>query len=68
MRKTTVVKNKKMTKKTYTVSITYVGEVEVEDEDELKESLYVVHTGIFGEPYDGFPLEAEQVEIEEVEE
>ena len=29
-----------MTKKTYTVSITYVGEVEAEDEDELEESLY----------------------------
>lgn len=52
-----------MSKKTYTVRVTYTGEIEAEDEEELEQKLWVVHK-LFGEPYDEFLFEAEEVEIE----
>ena len=54
---------RKMSKKTYTVRVTYTGEIEAEDEEELEQKLWVVHK-LFGEPYDEFLFEAEEVEIE----
>lgn len=50
--------------KTFTVTITYVGEVEAESAEELEEKLWVVHS-LFGEPYEKELLEVEYVEIEE---
>jgi hypothetical protein len=50
-------------KKTYTVTVTYTGEIEAEDKDELEEKLWVVHS-IFGEPFDKFLFDAEEVQIE----
>ena len=52
-----------MSKKTYTVRVTYTGEIEAEDGEELEEKLWVVHK-LFGEPFDEFLFEAEEVEIE----
>ena len=54
---------RKMSKKTYTVRVTYTGEIEAEDGEELEEKLWVVHK-LFGEPYDEYLFEAEEVEIE----
>jgi len=54
---------RKMSKKTYTVRVTYTGEIEAEDGEELEQKLWVVHK-LFGEPYDEFLFEAEEVEIE----
>tara|TARA_R100000231_G_scaffold138537_1_gene117104 strand:+ start:3139 stop:3312 length:174 start_codon:yes stop_codon:yes gene_type:complete len=53
----------KMSKKTYTVRVTYTGEIEAEDGEELEEKLWVIHK-LFGEPYDEYLFEAEEVEIE----
>lgn len=50
-------------KKTYTVTVTYTGEIEAEDKDELEEKLWVVHS-LFGKPFDKFLFDAEEVQIE----
>ena len=49
--------------------ITYEGTItcSAKDAEELEEKLWVTHE-LFGEPYDDVLLEAEHVEIEEVEE
>ena len=52
-----------MSKKTYTVRVTYTGEIEAENESELYDMLWVTHN-IFAKPYDKFLFEAEEVEIE----
>lgn len=52
-----------MSKKTYTVRVTYTGEIEADDEEELEQKLWVWHK-LFGEPYDEYLFEAEEVEIE----
>jgi len=49
--------------KTYTVRVTYIGEIEAESKEELEEKLWVVHS-LFGEPYADDLLEAEDVVIE----
>jgi hypothetical protein len=51
-------------KKTYTVTVTYTGEIEAEDKEELEEKLWVIHK-LFGEPYEDYLFEATEVEIEE---
>tara|TARA_R110002020_G_scaffold2899_6_gene13441 strand:+ start:495 stop:836 length:342 start_codon:yes stop_codon:yes gene_type:complete len=48
---------------TFTVTITYVGEIEAESKEELEEKLWVVHS-LFDEPYADDLLEAEDVVIE----
>jgi hypothetical protein len=48
---------------TFTVTITYVGEIEAESKEELEEKLWVVHS-LFDEPYADDLLEVEGVEIE----
>ena len=50
-------------KKTYTVRVTYTGEAEAESAEELEEKLWVTQ-GLFGEPYDEFLFDVEEVEIE----
>jgi hypothetical protein len=50
-------------KKRYTVKVTYVGEVDAESEEELEDKLWVFHK-LFGEPYNKYWFEAEEVEIE----
>jgi len=50
-------------KKRYTIRVTYVGEIDAESEEELEEKLWVIHN-LFGEPYDDYLFEAEEVEIE----
>ena len=51
-------------KKTYSVRVTYTGEIEAEDKDELEEKLWVVHK-LFGAPYEDYLFEAEEVDIQE---
>lgn len=51
-------------KKTYTVRVTYTGEIEAENEEELEEKLWVVHA-LFGAPYEDYLFEAEEVDIQE---
>ena len=51
-------------KKTYSVRVTYTGEKEAEDKDELEEKLWVLHT-LFGKPYEDYLFEAEEVDIQE---
>tara|TARA_R110001583_G_scaffold119357_1_gene270736 strand:+ start:307 stop:498 length:192 start_codon:yes stop_codon:yes gene_type:complete len=51
-------------KKTYSVRVTYTGEIEAEDKDELEEKLWVLHT-LFGKPYEDYLFEAEEVDIQE---
>ncbi len=50
-------------KKTYTVTVTYTGEIEAEDKDEIEEKLWVVHS-LFGEPFDKFLFAVDDVQIE----
>ena len=50
--------------KTFTVKVTYVGEAEAEDLEDLEDQLWVV-IKLFGEPYDKFIFEAEEVDIQE---
>lgn len=50
-------------KKTYTVTVTYTGEIEAEDKDELEEKIWLVHS-LFGEPFDKFLFDAADVQIE----
>lgn len=51
-------------KKTYTVRVTYTGEIEAEDKDELEEKLWVIQT-LFGKPYDKYLFDIEEYEIQE---
>tara|TARA_R100001463_G_scaffold73261_1_gene127145 strand:- start:2032 stop:2220 length:189 start_codon:yes stop_codon:yes gene_type:complete len=54
-------KDKRM--KTYHVTVVYRGEIEAECAEELEEKLWVTHK-LFGEPYDDYLFEAEEVNIE----
>ncbi len=58
-----------MKEKTYDVRITYEGTItcSAEDVEALEAQLWVTHK-LFGKPYDDVLLDAEHVEIEEVEE
>ena len=58
-----------MKEKTYDVRITYEGTItcSAEDAEELEAELWVTHK-LFGKPYEEVLLNAEHVEIEEVEE
>tara|TARA_R110002072_G_scaffold44161_8_gene123850 strand:- start:1232 stop:1408 length:177 start_codon:yes stop_codon:yes gene_type:complete len=58
-----------MNEKTYDVKIIYEGTItcKAEDAEELEAALWVTHK-LFGKPFDEVLLDAEHVEIEEVEE
>ena len=53
--------------KRYSVSITYTGEIEAESKEELEEKLWVAHS-LFGKPFDEYLFDAEEIEIEGVDE
>lgn len=59
----------KMNEKKYDVKIIYEGTItcNAEDAEELEAALWVTHK-LFGKPFDNELLDAEFVEIEEVEE
>ena len=50
--------------KTFTVKVTYVGEAEAEDLEDLEDQLWVA-IKLFGEPYDTTVFEVEEVDIQE---
>lgn len=50
--------------KTFTVTVTYVGEAEAESAEELEDQLWVA-IKLFGEPFDKFIFDAEAVDIQE---
>jgi hypothetical protein len=52
--------------KTFTVRVSYAGEVEAESLEELEAQLWVA-IKLFAEPYDTTVFEAEEVDIQEEE-
>jgi len=50
--------------KTFTVRVTYTGEIEAESLEDLEEKLWVIHS-LFGAPYEDYLFEAEEVDIQE---
>lgn len=53
-----------MSKKTYTVRVTYTGEIEAESKDDLEANLWVLHS-LFGTPYEDYLFDVEEVDIQE---
>jgi hypothetical protein len=49
--------------KTYSVRITYTGEIEAESKEELEEKLWVIHS-LFDKPFNEYLFDAEEIEIE----
>ena len=50
--------------KTFTVRVTYTGEIEAESLEDLEDQLWVA-IKLFGEPYDTTVFEVEEVDIQE---
>jgi hypothetical protein len=49
--------------KTYTVTVTYVGEVEAECASDIEETIWCV-LALVGEPFDKYMFEAESIDID----
>jgi len=49
--------------KTFTVTVTYTGEVEAECAEDIEAKLWVVHE-IIGHPFDGYLFDAEHIDID----
>ena len=50
--------------KTFTVRVSYTGEIDAESLEDLEDKLWVLHS-LFGAPYEDYLFEVEEVDIQE---